>query len=117
MSFDPILDCVPKFELAPGVRHTVEQDEFNEFLRGRELLADAQGGMSAADFVEGAVAAAEESGLELDEYKLSIIVRNAFGNPFKVLERLESLTNQEAEELYSPSMLRRLTAYIEPILE
>lgn len=117
MSIDPAFDLVPSFEQAPGFRHNAEHAEFNDFLKGRELLADAQGGVSAADFVEDAIAAAVESDLELDDHKVAILVRNAFGSPFVVLERLRSLSTQEAEELYSPGMLKLLTAYIEPILE
>lgn len=90
-----------------------DRSEFNDLLSGMLVLASVEG-MSATDFVLNSLGELQKRGLELDGYKLSVLMQHGFGTREELRDRVTGMTDVEFEQTYPNGIGGAVRWYIQP---
>ncbi|GAC1388205.1 MAG: hypothetical protein NVS1B7_8560 [Candidatus Saccharimonadales bacterium] len=101
-------------ELPPRGMERGEQDEFDELLCGMLDLTSAEGGVSGSNFVLRMVEAMGNSGLELNDVRVSMLAKYGFGERADVRKLIAGMSDEELVEAYPNHISDLLTWYAFP---
>lgn len=65
------------------------------------------------DFVNDSIAGMEKEGIALNDLRLRLILRQAFGSPASLLDTLQDMTSEEFHTKYPDPVGELITWYIE----
>lgn len=103
-------------ETGPSSNEGNDGEEFNELLQGMINLADAEGGVSAVDFVERTIQEMEKMKIALDDFRMGLIVNEGFGSRESVFARVTDMTTEEFSAAYPGTIGEVIIWYIKPLV-